>query len=584
MWNPWPLTAAARPAPEPPLKTVVVPAARDRWLAAGLTDLTPEQIYSTLRGALSGDLLQVWRLFDVMEDTWPRLSVNLAKVRAAVKRHDWTLQAWAPLGSRPSAEALRRARMLGDAIWSMRPAPDLDELGWEGTLDALMDAWGKGVSVLEVDWELRDTAEGAFIAPRCTHWVHPRYYGWPSEDRPEGDRLMLRASEVLPRSQALGPAPQDWLPFPPRKFILAVCKARTAHAAAAARLRQLAWWWCVSNFSGQWLVNYAQLFGVPIRWATYDPARPDLRPVLEQMLERMGSAGWAVMPEGTSLTLHAAPGGAAENPQLALLQLADRICDVAILGQTLTTDVGASGSRALGEVHKEVQDEIVQAAIRWLASTLNEQLLPAWCELNWGDRRECPYFLDRAPAERDTRATAETFEVVLRSGVPIPRDFYYEQLGIPQPEPDQPVIMPPSTAVLPPSPLPDPAQARRPGAPPAPPPAALGAAYFARQIQNQALADHVLEDLTGIEAAWLGGARPWLARLVEAAQDPKVSDAEFLELLERARRNVPSELAPLLHPEAVSEALERALGAACVNGALEGFRRRRLPAPGDPAA
>ena len=38
-------------------------------------------------------------------------------------------------------------------------------------------------------------------------------------------------------------------------------------------------------------------------------------------------------------------------PQVALMNESDKACDILMLGQTLTTDVGSSGSRALGDVH-----------------------------------------------------------------------------------------------------------------------------------------------------------------------------------------------------------------------------------------
>ena len=36
----------------------------------------------------------------------------------------------------------------------------------------------------------------------------------------------------------------------------------------------MAWWWCAANFSADWLLNYAQIFGIPIRWTTYAQGVP----------------------------------------------------------------------------------------------------------------------------------------------------------------------------------------------------------------------------------------------------------------------------------------------------------------------
>ena len=65
-------------------------------------------------------------------------------------------------------------------------------------------------------------------------------------------------------------------------------------------------WWCAANFSADWLLNFAQVFGLPLRWATYDPAAPqETVDGLCEMLQKMGSAGWGAFPNGTALEVKA---------------------------------------------------------------------------------------------------------------------------------------------------------------------------------------------------------------------------------------------------------------------------------------
>ena len=71
-------------------------------------------------------------------------------------------------------------------------------------------------------------------------------------------------------------------------------------------MRPLVWWWCAANFSADWLLNLAQIFGLPFRWATYEPtAAQETVDRICTMLQNMGSAGWAAFPAGTSLELKA---------------------------------------------------------------------------------------------------------------------------------------------------------------------------------------------------------------------------------------------------------------------------------------
>jgi phage gp29-like protein len=81
-----------------------------------------------------------------------------------------------------------------------------------------------------------------------------------------------------------------------------------------------------------------QIFGMPIRWANYDPnATQATRDAICEMLDNMGSAGWGAFPAGTALELKEAMKAGGDNAHKTLLDAPIRICDILILGQTLTT-------------------------------------------------------------------------------------------------------------------------------------------------------------------------------------------------------------------------------------------------------
>ncbi|MFN0068334.1 MAG: DUF935 family protein, partial [Limisphaerales bacterium] len=440
-----PILAAFRPAPPPlppilaaparrpaggDLQRALVPQAAPAWTQWLQRDYTPDRIEQTLRGALAGNHVDQWELFHLMEDTWPRLAKNLSEVKRAVAALDWQVQPWAEDDAPPAPEADARARALSRALWTMRPRPGAPEADFPGLIRDVLDAWGKGSVVIELDWEQRrDPVLGALWCPRAARWVEPRAWSWS----PEG-AIMLRADALRGGPRGARPAKAtELVPFPPHKFIVGICRARTAHPLAAALLRPLAWWWCCANFSGAWLLNLAQIFGLPLRWATYDPARPGLLAEIADMMENLGSAGWGVFPQGTALEIKEAtkPGGA--TPQDSLLDRADRNCDLLILGQTLTTDVGASGSLALGEVHKSVRDDVVLAAAEWAADVLTQQLAGSFCELNWGGRELCPELNPQPHKAEDRKARAETLAVLSGLGMQIPRDWAHETFEVPLP-------------------------------------------------------------------------------------------------------------------------------------------------------
>jgi len=579
------------------LQQIILPSARDRWQSASIRSYTPDTIEQTLRTALTGDLQSVWLLFDLMEDTWPRLVKNLNELKDDVASADLTVQAWSLRGEKPNTEAQNRAKLFEQAIWSMRPRPEADENDLRGTIKDLLDAWGKGISILEIDWALatlnsQPSTVGAtvgVITPRSTRWIHPRYYGYPFDSAD----LRLNTMEIQSgaafahrgsSSQLSTLSPQlsgsgQWAPFPPNKFLIGIAKARSGHPSGAALLRALAWWWCASNFAAEWFLNFAQIFGLPIRWANYDASKPGLLTQICDMLENMGSAGWGAFPAGTTIELKEPSKGSDSLPQAALLDRADRQCDLLILGQTLTSDVGDSGSRALGEVHEGVLTGRKKSAAEWVAAILSYQLAPAFCRLNFGDDKECPWVMPATEAEEKPLEMAQRDKIFLDAGIEMDKQWFFDRHGLPVPAAGAEVI---TGRVQTAAPDGSPGERPSSGAERSDYSGRAGLFRAAAARDGRApdatdkLTDRVLEDLTGVEAKWLGGVKPFFRSLVTAALNTELSDQDFLLVIAKAQREMP-ELFDKLNHDALAAAMEAAMGSALVNGAVKGSLRRRLP-------
>ncbi|HTH49635.1 MAG TPA: DUF935 family protein, partial [Candidatus Limnocylindria bacterium] len=281
-----PVIQAKQPAPEalpPALMRIIRPEARSMWLTSSARYYTPDYIEMVLRAGMAGDLQQQWQLFDWMEQTWPRLLKNLGELKRAVAMMERSLVPYAKRGAKPTASAQAKADLIQDILFELMPEPGADENDFAGTAFDALDAYAKGISVLEVEYR---TAEDG-IVPRTTRWIHPTYYGFAAES----NRLGLRAQtgvELPADAEQIG---NGLYAFPPDKFLVATHKARSGILPGTALLRTLTFWWAASNFTAEWLLNFAQIFGMPIRWAEYDPSNASLLPLIEEMLRRMGSAG-----------------------------------------------------------------------------------------------------------------------------------------------------------------------------------------------------------------------------------------------------------------------------------------------------
>lgn len=514
---------------------IVAPSAKVRMQGGTLgSKQSPASVEAILRSALGGDIRRQFEVYELMEDTWARLAKNLHELKTAASRASYAVMPYVERGEEPTSTAQEKADYVQQCLDNWKSSPTKSLNGFQDCVYDLCDAIGKGWSAQEIIWE----ASGDGIQVNASAFLHPMYYGYPANEyelklSPGGDGLY-----------------ED---FQTNKFIVATYKNRSGNSVGYGLMRQLAYWWAGANHCRDWLLNYAQIFGQPLRFATYDPNASDLlKGDIADMLENMGSAAWGAFPHGTNVEFKEASKGAQDNPQAMYLELADRICDITILGQTLTTDVGDSGSRALGDVHQEVRLSRLEDACLWVANVLSEQLIPAICELNYGNKDEMPSLTPSTTQDSDPMAEAQRDQIILGTGVELPKQWFYERHDIPVPKDGEKVLKQETPLPLTPSPF--------------------GAKDTVSAVdsptEQDALLDNVLEDLTGITADWLAPAKPAFSQLVAKALDDKVTDSDFARALALAGETMP-DIFDSLNTEALAGAMERNMGAAMINGAMQ---------------
>lgn len=412
------------------------PQAAFRWLLPQVAAITPQYIETVLRGALAGNHVQQWEIFDLMLDTWPELSACAQEMVDGVRERKLIFEAWSEEDEDATEEAQERCKLVSAALRRMRPAAYADENDLEGTLKDILDGWFRGVCALEVDWQMvRSPSQGRIVAPRATWWVHPVCFAFDREGR-----LGLRAGAV---EGSLGGAGDSVAAFPEHKFLVGIHKARSGTALGGAMLRPLAWWWCAANFSADWLLNLAQVFGLPFRWANYDAHAPQATvDAICTMLQNMGSAGWAAFPAGTTLELkEATKEGGDHSPQGELLDRADRYARLVLLGQTMSggQDASKGGGKAFGSVESEVKARRVNAAAKYACGVLNGQLIPSILMLNYGDAEEAPVARLLEETEGDLEA-AQRDRALAEAGLEIPKSFLRKKYALPAPSEGEEVI------------------------------------------------------------------------------------------------------------------------------------------------
>lgn len=400
-----------------PTSEIIQPKAQDRLYELIEREQLPGDVRDTLAGALTGDLPRQQLLFQAMIDTWPRLQKNLNEVARSVSSTPWEILPYSERGDEATDSAIEKADLVHKAIENMAPRPAWDELSERGLVKSLVHGYYMGHQVCEIFWDR--TSEGTM--PRSAKVVAPRYYDYPDDGE---DRLMF-----LPNG---GYYTGNFEEFPEHHFMLAINSGHSGHASISAPLRALTGYWLAATFGLKWLLQFTQLYGVPFRFATYEDET--VRTKVCNMLENIGSSGWGAFPKGTEIEFVEASKSADSLPQAMLLEMADKQCDTFILGQTLTTDVGDSGSRALGDVHQEVRAGVIQGVNDFVSDIFNHQLVPSIISLNYGNKDELPCYKATVEAPKDEIAMAQRDQTLISMGMEVGKEWLYERHGVPMPE------------------------------------------------------------------------------------------------------------------------------------------------------
>jgi SPP1 gp7 family putative phage head morphogenesis protein len=180
---------------------------------------------------------------------------------------------------------------------------------------------------------------------------------------------------------------------------------------------------------GDW-AQFAELFGMPFRVGEYDPFDAKSRQLLDEALSKMGGAGYAVIPKGSSIEIKEAGGTGQSQIFQDLIKTCNEEISKLFLGQTMTTDNGSSRSQS--EVHKDVEDEITMSDILWLEYFLNWELKYKLIDLGYSGLENGKFkfnLTNELPLEKQIE-----IDLKVASKVNIDPVYFYEKYGVPMPD------------------------------------------------------------------------------------------------------------------------------------------------------
>ena len=230
----------------------------------------------------------------------------------------------------------------------------------------------------------------------------------------------------------------------PYKFIVHRQEATPENPYGRGVLVRCYWPWRLKQMGLQHWITLLEKFGVPSLAALLEAGEGWLEKDLEELADRVSeellkvqSAGSAVLAGTKELKTLEAKGGGGDFK--LLVDLCNAEISKAILGETLTVEVGERGAYAHGRVHLEVLEGLVRRDAEALSNTLNRTLIRWIVELNFGPQAPRPrFFLDLEPP-----ADWERVREAIDRGFPVSKRALYTIYNLPEPDGEEDAFVSP---------------------------------------------------------------------------------------------------------------------------------------------
>ena len=148
---------------------------------------------------------------------------------------------------------------------------------------------------------------------------------------------------------------------------------------------------------------------------------------LADMLEEMVQDAIAVIPDDSSVEIQEASKSSSAEIYEKLIDKMNSEISKAILGQTLTTEIGSSGSYAAANTHMQVRQDIIDSDKKLVETAINQ--LIAWiCEFNYPNI-DVPVFELYAPEDVDL-TLAQRDKILSETGVKFTKDYFIKAYGL----------------------------------------------------------------------------------------------------------------------------------------------------------
>lgn len=364
--------------------------------------MTPIRLSRILKAAANGEPEAYFQLAEDIEERDLHYAAVLATRKRSVAQLPITVKA-----ASDSAEHKKHGQLIQDWI---------DTGVLRANLFDMLDAIGKGISLLEIDWQYQPIG----MVPARLIWRTQRWFAFDDED---GETPLLR--EGVSR-----------IPLPPHKFLIHRHKAKSGLTIRSGIARIAMWAWMFKSFTVKDWAIFCQNYGQPIRIGKYGRgATEEEKDVLWRAVSGIAGDCAAIIPREMLIEFQEVGSKSSSTDMFERrADWWDRQVSKLVLGQTTTTDA-ISGGHAVSQEHRLVQEDIERDDAGLATTAVNEQIVCRIIDFNFGPQEKYPHVSIGRPDEVPLEQFATAFDKLARHGLTAEESYMRDRLGIPAPAP-----------------------------------------------------------------------------------------------------------------------------------------------------
>lgn len=404
---------------KPERRTLAAAPILDSWREYVSSGLTPSTLATILKEADAGDVRRQAELFDQMEEKDAHILGEKSKRQNVILDMDFNVA--------PASDDARDAKV---AEFVENYFGDMTDFA--DTLVSLQDAVGKGFTALETVW---DVSSGQAL-PEKLEFIEQKRFLFT-----DGKGILRKHPLLISDDELMGAEIPAW------KMLFHRYGGKSGHPARSGIYRVCAWMYLFKNYSIKDWVAFCEVYGMPLRLGKYaSGAGKDDKDALVAAIQSLGSDAAGIISKDTEIEfVEAVSGKATGDLYEALASFANRENSKAILGQTLSAEVGDKGSYAAAKTHEGVRLDLLKADGRALAATIRHQLIRPIVGFNFGWDTACPKYESVWEETEDLNKKSEWVTELLDRNVEMPVSFVRREFNIPEAEKGEAVIGAPST-------------------------------------------------------------------------------------------------------------------------------------------